>query len=94
MRNPPNKSNPIKAMFLTATDGIKDSGLDRVVSWSKEFREFLALCLPIDPEKRATATQLLTHDFLKKAEEHKNMEKVLSSIFLHNTLAVLGTGFG
>lgn len=92
-RNPPNKSNPIRAMFLTATEGIRDP-LDRVVSWSPEIRDFLSLCLHNDPEKRATATQLLGHAFVGKAEHHKNMEKVLSSIFLHNTLAVLGTGFG
>lgn len=92
-RSPPNKSNPIRAMFLTATEGIRDP-LERTVVWSHEIREFLSLCLMQDPEKRATATQLLSHAFVKRAEDQKNMEKVLSSIFLHNTLAVLGTGFG
>jgi serine/threonine protein kinase len=80
-------------MFLTATEGIKYP-LDGTAQWSKEIRDFLSLSLMMEPEKRATAAQLLAHDFIKKAEEHKNMEKVLSSIFLHNTLAVLGTGFG
>ncbi len=92
-RNPPNKSNPIKAMFCTATEGIPQP-LDKPSHWGNTFKDFLSQCLMLDPEKRATAAQLLGHEFLKKAEEQKNMEKVLSSIFLHNTLAVLGTGFG
>jgi len=37
--------------------------------FSKCFKEFVALCLVKDPEKRPTLTQLLRHAFVKKARK-------------------------
>eukprot|EP01099_Mayorella_cantabrigiensis_P001302 TRINITY_DN1564_c0_g1_i1.p1 TRINITY_DN1564_c0_g1~~TRINITY_DN1564_c0_g1_i1.p1 ORF type:complete len:221 (-),score=49.93 TRINITY_DN1564_c0_g1_i1:244-819(-) len=53
-----------RALFLILTKGVpplKDS------SWSSELREFLALTLHKDTEKRATGAELITHRFLKSA---------------------------
>lgn len=37
--------------------------------FSKEFKQFIALCLQKDPDKRPSAEELLKHKFLQKAED-------------------------
>ncbi|EGC40362.1 hypothetical protein DICPUDRAFT_96263 [Dictyostelium purpureum] len=56
---------PLRALFLLTTQGlppIKDAH-----KYSKEFLDFLALCLEKDTEKRSTAATLLNHPFLKRS---------------------------
>eukprot|EP01133_Synstelium_polycarpum_P007722 gene7722-9046_t len=55
---PPNRKSSLNAMFSIATQGC--GGLERPEKWSEGFREFLSLCLEVDPSKRSTAEQLLT----------------------------------
>lgn len=56
---------PLKAIYLIASRGKPDINYRKL---SPELASFLDLCLNIDPEARATATQLLEHPFLKTAE--------------------------
>jgi len=56
---------PLRALFLLTTQGIPP--LKDAYKWSKEFNDFLALCLEKDTDKRPTAASLLSHPFLKKA---------------------------
>ncbi|KAI8987172.1 kinase-like domain-containing protein, partial [Pilobolus umbonatus] len=56
---------PLKALYLIATNGtpsLKDP--DKL---SKELKNYLAVCLCVDVRSRATASELLGHEFLKKA---------------------------
>ena len=56
---------PVRALFLIATNGkpsLKDPS-----KLSKELKNFLDRCLEVDVDKRASASELLQHDFLKKA---------------------------
>jgi serine/threonine protein kinase len=79
--SPPYYKCPIKAMFTVATEGIKEP-LNKSKVWSDSFHKFVLQCLEIDPIKRSSAEELLQHDFLKKYETIKGMQKILSEIFI------------
>ncbi|BGP19923.1 hypothetical protein JCM10213_002281 [Rhodosporidiobolus nylandii] len=56
---------PLKALYLIATNGTPT--LKKPEKLSKELKNFLAVCLCVDVKSRATADELLQHEFLKKA---------------------------
>ncbi|KAM9960614.1 hypothetical protein ACTFIW_009758 [Dictyostelium discoideum] len=56
---------PLRALFLLTTQGLPP--IRDAHKWSKEFNDFLALCLEKDTEKRASSSSLLHHPFLKRA---------------------------
>lgn len=55
---------PLKALYLIATNGTP--ALKKPDKLSKELKSFLAFCLCVDVKSRATADELLQHDFLQK----------------------------
>ncbi|KAK4512287.1 uncharacterized protein ATC70_002984 [Mucor velutinosus] len=56
---------PLKALYLIATNGTPS--LKNPDKLSKELKSYLAVCLCVDVKSRATAAELLEHDFIKKA---------------------------
>jgi len=56
---------PLKALYLIATNGTPT--LKSPEKLSKELKSFLSVCLCVDVKSRATAEELLNHDFLRKA---------------------------
>ncbi|KAK4048453.1 Protein kinase [Microbotryomycetes sp. JL201] len=56
---------PLKALYLIATNGTPT--LKKPEKLSKELKNFLAVCLCVDVKSRATADELLQHEFLKKS---------------------------
>ncbi|KAH8816114.1 BcSTE20, mitogen-activated protein kinase [Xylogone sp. PMI_703] len=59
--------SPLRALYLIATNGtpaIKDEH-----TLSPVFRDFLYFALKVDPEKRASAHDLLRHDFMKQCAD-------------------------
>ncbi|KAH9837838.1 Pkinase-domain-containing protein [Rhodofomes roseus] len=56
---------PLKALYLIATNGTPT--LKKPEALSRELKGFLSVCLCVDVKSRATADELLDHDFLKKA---------------------------
>ncbi|KAF9259010.1 Pkinase-domain-containing protein [Marasmius fiardii PR-910] len=56
---------PLKALYLIATNGTPT--LKKPEALSRELKSFLAVCLCVDVSSRATASELLQHDFLQKA---------------------------
>ncbi|CEI93157.1 Putative STE/STE20/PAKA protein kinase [Rhizopus microsporus] len=56
---------PLKALYLIATNGTPT--LKNPERLSKELKSFLAVCLCVDVRSRATAEELMQHEFLKKA---------------------------
>ncbi|ROV89282.1 hypothetical protein VSDG_09065 [Cytospora chrysosperma] len=54
---------PLKALYLIATNGTPR--LKKPEKLSKELKAFLSVCLCVDVKSRASALELLDHDFLK-----------------------------
>ena len=54
---------PLKALYLIATNGTPR--LKKPEKLSKELKSFLSVCLCVDVRSRATAEELLAHEFLK-----------------------------
>lgn len=66
---------PLKALYLIATHGTPQ--LRDPVAASKEMRDFLAVTLAMDPERRPSAKDLLQHPFIKKAARPKDLVVLL-----------------
>ncbi|KAL7412124.1 kinase-like domain-containing protein [Mrakia frigida] len=56
---------PLKALYLIATNGTPT--LKKPDQLSSELKSFLSVCLCVDVKSRATAAELLEHEFLAKA---------------------------
>lgn len=56
---------PLRALFIIATQ--PPPSLQQPDKWSAEFKDFLACALNKNPTKRASAEEMLQHDFLKCA---------------------------
>ncbi|KAL4070125.1 kinase-like domain-containing protein [Scleroderma yunnanense] len=56
---------PLKALYLIATNGTPT--LKKPEALSKELKNFLSVCLCVDVRSRANSSELLHHDFMKKA---------------------------
>lgn len=87
LREPPNCQSRIYSMFISSNYGLKKSIPEDV---SELAREFLLLCLEINPKKRATAEQLLKHPFVNQPKLKDGIEDVLRGIFVSNSLALSG----
>jgi len=46
-------------------------------AWSKDFREFIALCLTKDPDHRPTAKQMLKHRFIRHAGRVEGLQELI-----------------
>lgn len=46
-------------------------------NWSKDFREFVALCLTKDPDHRPTAKQMLKHRFIRYAGRVEGLQEMI-----------------
>jgi serine/threonine protein kinase len=57
---------PLRALLLITTNKSPTLNNKRY-RWSQEFNHFLAQCLQISPDRRASAEQLLMHPFLQTA---------------------------
>jgi len=64
---------PIRALYLIASNGkptVKDSSL-----LSSELKSFLDACLEVEVDDRATASELVEHPFLRKAEDLASLKQ-------------------
>eukprot|EP01027_Heterolobosea_sp_BB2_P006096 GEZU01009247.1.p2 GENE.GEZU01009247.1~~GEZU01009247.1.p2 ORF type:complete len:124 (+),score=37.93 GEZU01009247.1:263-634(+) len=56
---------PVKALFAITTQ--PPASLRDPEKWSNTFKDFISSCLTKNPEKRATAKEMLNHPFIAKA---------------------------
>lgn len=59
--------SPLRALFLIATNGTP--AIRQPDDLSSVFKDFLYFALKVDPEKRASAHDLLRHDFIKRSAD-------------------------
>ena len=72
---PPNAStHPMKVLFL-----IPKAPAPRLegVSFSKDFKDFIATCLVKDPDRRPTAREILQHRFIKGAGRVEGLQELI-----------------
>ncbi|EPQ64777.1 Cdc42p activated signal transducing kinase of the p21-activated kinase family [Blumeria graminis f. sp. tritici 96224] len=67
---------PLKALYLIATNGTPR--LKKPEKLSKELKAFLSVCLCVDIRSRASANELLAHDFLKHGCPLGNLSDLLA----------------
>jgi len=88
---PPYRKSALKAMFVVGSTGYPQP-FTKPGEWSTSFKKFMAACLATNPEDRANADQLLKHKFIEKADSQKSMKKILTHIFLQNTIDMMNLG--
>jgi len=76
---PPHNVAALKCMFLACTDGLANTIPDRA---SPHAKDFLKQCLVIDPDKRATADELLKHPWISQPNVEIGLVDILKHIFL------------
>ncbi|KAG8794269.1 signal transducing kinase of the PAK [Serendipita sp. 398] len=69
--------NPLKALYLIATNGTPT--INNPEALSDVFKDYLAKCLEVDAEKRPDAQQLLKHPFFAKAEHLRTLTPLIKA---------------
>ncbi|KAF9694868.1 hypothetical protein EKO04_007043 [Ascochyta lentis] len=67
---------PLKALYLIATNGTPR--LKKPDKLSKELKAFLSVCLCVDVKSRASASELMSHDFLKSGCSLNSLSQLLN----------------
>ncbi|XP_070208849.1 serine/threonine-protein kinase 3-like isoform X2 [Littorina saxatilis] len=67
--------HPMRAIFMIPTK--PPPSFRQPDKWSTEFIDFVSKCLIKNPENRATAVELLEHDFIKKAEACEILQEMI-----------------
>lgn len=72
---PPNAGiHPMKVLFHIPKDPAPRLEGDQ---WSKDFKDFVAHCLIKDPERRASAKELLRHRFVQRAGKVEALRELI-----------------
>ncbi|KAG7444953.1 Pkinase-domain-containing protein [Guyanagaster necrorhizus] len=69
--------NPLKALYLIATNGTPT--IQNPENLSSAFSDYLAKTLEVDAEKRPNATQLLQHPFFKLSEPLRTLAPLIKA---------------
>ncbi|CAG0915319.1 unnamed protein product [Notodromas monacha] len=68
--------HPMRAIFMIPTK--PPPSFKNPNNWSSEFIEFVARCLVKSPEERATASELLQHDFIQAARAPSILSQMIA----------------
>jgi serine/threonine protein kinase len=75
-------------MFKTASEGRPNPFSCN--TFAPDTVDFIQSMLTHDVQKRPTVAELLDHKFLKTAETRRNMEHVITQIFIQNVVGLTG----
>lgn len=67
--------HPMRAIFMIPTK--PPPSFREPDRWSPEFIDFVQRCLVKNPEQRATSSELLLHDFIKRAPSVSLIQKII-----------------
>ncbi|KAL1432194.1 hypothetical protein MTO96_013524 [Rhipicephalus appendiculatus] len=76
MEPPNNEMNPMRVLLKIQKSDPPT--LAQPSKWSKEFRDFLTLCLTKDPNQRPTSEELLKHPFVASCVDRKPLKDLIS----------------
>lgn len=76
MEPPNNEMNPMRVLLKIQKSDPPT--LAQPSKWSKDFRDFLSLCLTKDPNQRPTSEELLKHPFVTKCVDRKPLKDLIS----------------
>lgn len=68
--------HPMRAIFMIPTK--PPPSFREIDRWLPEFIDFVSLCLVKNPEERATATNLLQHEFVKNAKPNSILTQMIA----------------
>lgn len=68
--------HPMRAIFMIPTK--PPPSFREIDRWAPEFIDFVSLCLVKNPEERATATDLLLHEFVKNAKPNSILTPMIA----------------
>ena len=90
--------HPMRAVFMIPTK--PPPSFSQPDEWSPEFIDFVSLCLMKNPEHRATASELLQHEFIKNAKAPEILMDMIGEVqetkdqFQSKQIAMTGDEFG
>lgn len=76
MEPPNNEMNPMRVLLKIQKS--EPPSLAQPSKWSKEFKDFLSLCLIKDPNQRPTSEELLKHPFIANSTDRKPLKDLIS----------------
>ena len=68
--------HPMRAIFMIPTK--PPPSFREIDRWAPEFIDFVSLCLVKNPEERATATDLLQHEFVRNAKSNAILTQMIA----------------
>ncbi|KAH6946661.1 hypothetical protein HPB50_014423 [Hyalomma asiaticum] len=77
MEPPNNEMNPMRVLLKIQKSDPPT--LAQPSKWSKEFRDFLTLCLTKDPNQRPTSEELLKHPFVASSVDRKPLKDLITA---------------